>query len=208
MALTAFNMARNPLRVVLGVGIDADDPEFKGYDWVQDKHVFEDRTQPAYANDVLWQIFPGDFYMLCGDDMRFMTPEWDRLLIEAMPDDGIGCVWPHDGMSKNCVFPCVTQKWIQIVGYLTPPYVRHWFCDTWIMDIAMRCRRARYCEHVHCEHLHPYWGKGAWDVTYTYQTRESGTVMEQDRQVFANYGEHREQKAVELMRQAGKECVT
>lgn len=78
-------------------------------------------------------------FMLCADDTIFMTPGWDKALLDhynslenkihvyALQDSRDPDGTPH---------PIVTREYIDAMGYFLPPIFMHWFVDSWTVEIA------------------------------------------------------------------------
>ena len=96
----------------------------------------------------------GDIAMLCADDVVFETPGWDARVFDAFDSfgDGIGMVYAHAGMEDRPVLPFVSRKWIETVGYFTPPDWPGWMVDEWIWSIAAELKRVVFLDDVVIRH--------------------------------------------------------
>jgi hypothetical protein len=129
------------------------------------------RTGPRTVLSDCWnhcyELAKGDILMQANDDIVFRTPGWDRQVeaaFEACPDR-ILMVYGND----NCIqfekfgpHPFLHRRWVEAVGYFTPPYFVSDFGDTWINDVANALRRRRYLPFI-VEHMHFINGKAAQD---------------------------------------------
>ena len=79
-----------------------------------------------------------DVYMSAADDDPYVTPGYDKLILEAATvfPDGIGIVYGH---MANASFPRVsapTKALVEKTGYVFPPYFPYWFVDHWMDDLV------------------------------------------------------------------------
>ena len=115
------------------------------------------------------KVANGDILMFAGDDIRFRTKNWDRMVIntfESHPDKFI-FVHGDDGHWGNQfgTHGFVHRKWYEALGYLLPPYFVSDYGDTWLNDMSNMLKRRVYLNFL-TEHLHPAWGKGELDQTH------------------------------------------
>jgi hypothetical protein len=107
-----------------------------------------------------------------GDDIVFRTYGWDKIVNETFQkyDDGIVLVFGDDGdpnKEKNHgTHPFVTRKWMETLGYFTPPYFCSDFTDTWLNDVAEKIGR-KVQVPILTEHMHPAFKKAELDNTYS-----------------------------------------
>ena len=114
-----------------------------------------------------------EFILFFGaDDIVFRTNCWDSILIEAVKEvsDGIGLFYGNDLVTSQhapdfATHPIVTRKWVEVVGYLSPPYFSCDYADTWLNDIADQTGR-KFALQFTNEHMHPTVGKADYDITY------------------------------------------
>ncbi len=126
-----------------------------------------------------------DIFMLAGDDMVFKTYAWDLMVedcFKAFPDK---LVLVHgDDLYFGCMLGThcfVHRRWIETVGYFTPPYFSAEFADTWVNHVAEFIGRRIFLPFI-VEHLHPeYGGKAPMDQTHKERIarREHDGVQEQ-----------------------------
>lgn len=107
--------------------------------------------------------------MMCGDDIRFRTPGWDRMVGDAFHawPDRIGLVYGRDGLhdEKLATHGFVSRQWVEAIGFV-PHQLLGNCADTWLHQIALRVGRVRYLPDLYTEHLHPRAGKAEMDATY------------------------------------------
>jgi len=121
------------------------------------------------AWNICYEFASGNIFMHCSDDIIFMTPNWDTVVMEAFDqiDDKIGFVFGRDGFSpvEFGTHGFIHKNWVETVGYFVPPYFSSDFNDTWLNDVAKLLNR-----HVPIAiltlHNHPALGKSAYDQNY------------------------------------------
>jgi glycosyltransferase involved in cell wall biosynthesis len=122
--------------------------------WVTGQDVlFSDMWNKAYER------CSGDIVMLCGDDVEFKTKDWDIIVeqrFEAVPDK-ICYITVRDGYQNGAlgVHGFVHRKWVETVGFFTPPYFAYWYADTWLDEVSKMINRYIYLENVEVIHYHP-----------------------------------------------------
>ena len=96
-------------------------------------------------NQCAWAA-TGDYLSLMADDFEFRSPGWDRLVREEFGrwPDGIILVHgndlsPHGGSLATHFF--VSRRWVETVGYITPPYFSRDWVDTWCTEVAWQVGR-------------------------------------------------------------------
>ena len=115
----------------------------------------------------------GDIVMLAGDDIQFLTKDWD-LEVERVCDlfDDKICMivpWDDNGKSKGYqhkgktvpVFVgeetigaphfFVHKNWIKTLGYLAPPFFWHWYVDAYTKEVSQKLGRCVLLPHIHVE---------------------------------------------------------
>lgn len=115
-----------------------------------------------------YEAAKGPFYMHCGDDIIFRTPDWDTAVIAAFPEDKIAFVHGDDMGGNGPNFGThgfIHKKWAETVGYFVPPYFSSDYNDTWLNDVANQLQR-RFYVGIQTEHMHPAFGKGPMDQTH------------------------------------------
>jgi hypothetical protein len=129
---------------------------------------------PRIVMSNMWNVLAGeaegDILMLCGDDVIFQTPGWDEMVEREfrMCPDKILMVHGDDLGPNGRTFatlPFVSRKWIDTVGYFTPPGFSGDYADTWIDDVAKMIGRNKFVPIV-VEHCHHIYGKAEYDETY------------------------------------------
>lgn len=83
-------------------------------------------------------LYPADVYLVMVDYAPHVTPGFDQKILDAAAvfPDGVGVVY---NTLANASFPqinAVTRKWVELTGYIYPPYWPYWFIDHWLDDVA------------------------------------------------------------------------
>ena len=105
-----------------------------------------------------------DILFLAGDDIQFVTKDWDKNIIRAFDQhaDKICMVVPFDGNGKGKgkdLLPnnepytltegdvagsphfALHRNWIKALGYFVPPFFWHWYVDTYTQTVARKLGR-------------------------------------------------------------------
>lgn len=117
------------------------------------------------------------FYSPANDDFLYLTPNWDKILIEEIEKKFNGHGWAYgDDLNYTPISFYNGRKmpttWIEsssvyeTLGWLVPPYFKRSFGDWAILDLASLTNRLSYIPSVVIEHRHPSIGKSPVDVTY------------------------------------------
>jgi hypothetical protein len=97
-----------------------------------------------------------------GDDMAFMTPDWDLEILKEftgdnLPQDNFKLVHCYDGYRQRdeiCVNAFTTRKYHDIVGYFTrPEFLINW-SDQWMYQSYNAFNRVKYRRDIHIQHNH------------------------------------------------------
>ena len=118
-----------------------------------EKVLFSDMWNQAFQKST------GTYVMLCGDDVEFLTQDWDVRVLEtfkAIPDN-VAYVATRDGYQNGNigVHGFVHRKWVELVGFFTPPYFAYWYADTWLDEVSKSINRFVYLNDVEVIHYHP-----------------------------------------------------
>lgn len=127
-------------------------------------------------SDMINKLYPfteEDIIFLGGDDLLMRTNGWDSVIIEAYEkcEDKILLCYGSDGgervhTQKNfATHPIISKKWVEIQGYITPPYFSCDYADTWLNDLANDLNRKKKLP-IYNEHMHWTLGKSDIDMTY------------------------------------------
>ena len=161
------------LPVEIVVRIDADDPQLEGYRQMRAQGTINVLVEgPRIVMSDLWNDAArhalADVMMLCGDDLVFKTPGWDRLVMDYLDPhpDKIVLVYGGDGHHTvgYATHPLIHRRWYEAVGKFTGPYFSSDYADTWLWDVSGIINRRQYLPFL-TEHMHYSFGKGVVDQT-------------------------------------------
>lgn len=187
--------------------VDSDDPALDAYQSIA--YGFEDcpgmfgerlPLGPAYQK--LVDICKGDIVMMCADDIVFKTKGWDTRVKETMPKDLIGVVSCNElpiGHREHG-HPFIGRRFIEEMGYICHPSLRHSCVDMWVREVAESIGRFYYLDDVITEHVHPKYGKGQLDDTYKANTKD---IKRLDGDFYFGPGSVERKKAIERL----SECL-
>ena len=118
-------------------------------------------------NEMVKQTPDVDIYAMVGDDMTFLTQDWDIQIkkeFENGPKDNVLIVHCNDGMrgpgnkyeqvKPFCVNFFVHKKCINTVGYFVEPYIENIHQDTWCQVVYDSLNRSKYRHDILIKHLH------------------------------------------------------
>jgi hypothetical protein len=156
--------------------VDDDDNSYDNFDdpevvWIRGPRCVLSNTWNKCA-----EAAHGDILMQGNDDISFVTQGWDlrvETAFERYPDH-IVMVHGNDGSppfnpSGRGEFgphPFIHRRWVDAVGYFTPPYFSSDYGDTWLNDVANALGRRHYV-NITVEHHHMCFGKAQEDEVTT-----------------------------------------
>ena len=115
------------------------------------------------------EVSSGEILMHCGDDIRFRTVGWDKVVLDEFEkyEDKIVLVYGDDGIREDdlATHGFIHKNWVDVVGYFLPPYFSSDMNDYWLTDVAKGIGRLNKI-NILTEHLHPVAGKHEWDETH------------------------------------------
>lgn len=151
-----------------------------------------------------YEVADGPYYFLAGDDVVFRTHGWEMKFMEAFEQfpDKIAFVHGLDGTAHDeaghGTHGMIHQNWVDVVGYVTPPYFVMDYIDTWLNEVADKVGRHVQLKDVLTEHMHVGQGKADVDQNYLDRTERgwAANVVE----LYKDYQEERDQQAADLLR--------
>ena len=108
-----------------------------------------------------------DIFYLGADDLIIRTKGWDKVIIKYFEKhkDKVVMAYGDDLFQKElATHPIIHRKWVEAVGYLTPPYFESDFADTWLNELAKNIGRKQKLKFTN-EHMHHFAGKSEVDST-------------------------------------------
>jgi glycosyltransferase involved in cell wall biosynthesis len=193
----------NSANVELILRVDQDDQSnYMGcFDGIpKSKIVIRETTFPDMGK--LWnEAFSfciGDIVQMGADDIFYHTPDWDLMVEEEFRkcEDKILLVWGKDGGHNNLLSThgFVSRKWVETVGYFSPPYGMVYGNDDWVFLIARELGRQKYLPDMFIEHQREGIG--------TRRLRQFKQLSTD--QVYSEWGRLLRQKAVDKLRKEMK----
>lgn len=138
-----------------------------------------------------------------GDDHRFRTPYWDRIMGDYLVGHGGGFAYANDLNWKDGEIPTSifgsSSIW-KALGWVALPEADHLYLDnTWrVLGDGADC--LFYFPLVIIEHVHPAYGKAEWDDGY--KLVNSATMYNHDREAFESWLTTRAPEDIERVRQS------
>jgi hypothetical protein len=103
-----------------------------------------------------------------GDDHRFRTKGWDRVIGQVMEDRSNGFVYGDDlymgEKLPTAVF--ISSRIVRALGWFGPPKCKHLYLDNTWKDLGEATNSLVYLPDIIIEHMHPIAGKGEWDENH------------------------------------------
>jgi len=125
----------------------------------------------------IWNILAdntsSEIFGYVGDDMIFMTPDWDKKILEEFnkdncPKDNIKLVHCYDGhrqWDEICVNAFVHRKYYEVLGYFTKEdFLINW-SDQWMYQTFNAFGRIKWIKDIHIQHNHWIYGDRKRDKT-------------------------------------------
>lgn len=128
------------------------------------------------------KLYPNyKYYASVGDDHRFLTKGWDKIMIDKIEaNGGWGIVYGDDLLQSERLPTAVviSANIIKAMGYMMPPGLIHLRIDVAWKKLGDSIDKLFYIPEVIIEHLHPAAGKAEWDDGYS--TSNSGEIKTRD----------------------------
>lgn len=190
-----FVTVSNPDQVEVVIAADSDDPEtireVAHLPGMRRVLVAKERKFAVPKWAYAYPAASGKICMLCGDDIIFRTPDWDKKISAAFEQwpDRIGMVCIAEGIwnGKLATNIFLSREWIDALGYFVADGLRHNFVDQWIDEIAKAIDRRCYLGDVMAEHIHPVKFPEVADATYAIQDERiynGKNIKELDKEFF------------------------
>lgn len=201
-----FATVSNPDQVEVVIAADSDDPEtireVAHLSGMRRVMVAKERMFAVPKWSYAYPAAMGKICMLCGDDIIFRTPDWDKKVSSAFDQwsDRIGMVCIAEGIwnGKLATNIFLSREWIEALGYFVADGLRHNFVDQWIDEIAKAVDRRCYLGDVMAEHIHPIKFPEVADSTYAIQDERihgGKNIKELDKEFF--YSRYAVQRRIE-----------
>lgn len=136
---------------------------------------------------------------MIGDDNRFRTPGWDRI-IDGWLTERPGIAYGDDGLQHERLPTSwwVSRPIVDVFGMIDPGF-RHLYMDNYWKALGEAAGCLRYFPEVSIEHLHPLAGKAPDDATY--RRGNSSANATHDRGWYRTWFHRRRLKDAERLRQ-------
>jgi len=165
--------------------VDADDPEYGGYQALFEETRHPDTGEALFSLVTMDHWLPmvhkldrvaqnialsGKYFALgfAGDDHLPQTIGWARRYVEELRDLGTGMVYSDDGYQgvKLSTEWAITADVVRALGRMVPAPVEHLYCDNSIMELFRAAGALKHLPGVRIEHMHPVAGKAETDDQY------------------------------------------
>ena len=126
--------------------------------------------------NALWNISQNEIIMHSGDDILFISKNWDQKVIEEFNkiNDKLILVYGPDGIQneKLGTHSFISRKATKILGYFVPPYFPWGHNDTWLNIIYSILQRRKYFPEIIIEHQHFIKYPQFMDEVYLYKEKQ------------------------------------
>ncbi len=140
--LTLRNLSSGDNQILYGVCCDDDDVGTQIYC----KHLQSEGFPISYLigprpqslgglDNVMAEHMPADAYCVWGDDLICITPNWDRVIAEAVEKTPHGVFWWSNADGTPCTMPVVTERWRAAAGGIFTDYFPFWYDDLWLYEL-------------------------------------------------------------------------
>ena len=168
--------------VELVFGVDEDDPKrdivYKIAQAIPFVRIVDIKNNGKFIGiNRIWNILAAntdsELFGYVGDDMIFMTPDWDKQIIQEFnktncPADNIKLVHCYDGhrdRDEICVNAFVHRKYYEVLGYFCKEdFLINW-SDQWMYQTFNAFNRITYRRDIHIQHNHWIYGSRKKDST-------------------------------------------
>lgn len=154
----------------LVIAVDSDDPTLMDYRFIGPRPVpytvnmmtlqpYETGNLVKATNSAVDRIMrsaePGDIIANIGDDHRFRTHGWDKIIRDALVKPGIA--YGDDLFQRENLptAPFISYEVIKALGYYAEPGLKHMYIDNVWKDIGRGIGNLVYLPEVVIEHVHP-----------------------------------------------------
>lgn len=166
---TAYATVSDPKHIEFLLYLNDDDPFLAEYEKLIDKKHYSigPNQSTCYSWNQLAEKAKHDILFLAGDDIQFMTKNWDQNIIKLFDrfPDKIVMAAPHDGNGKGngtallvndepyqlkdneqvgSPHFAVHKNWVKALGYFVPPFFWHWYVDLYNQRLARKIGRCFY----------------------------------------------------------------
>ena len=126
-----------------------------------------------------------DIVGFCGDDHRFRTQGWDRVVAKVLEDEGGGFAYGDD-LAQREALPTqvfITSPIIRALGWMGLPGARHLYLDNTWRYLGERTDSLIYLPDIVVQHMHPAHNPDVpWDDNH--RRVNTSEMYEHDRLVY------------------------
>jgi hypothetical protein len=111
-----------------------------------------------------------DYFLMIGDDNLFKIYGWEqRYVKELQKTNDWGIAYSDNGYHGSflATTPLMSTKFIKTLGYIAYPELNYDYVDDVLQTLTTALDIIHYIPEVYIEHLHPAYGKGSYDSTYS-----------------------------------------
>jgi hypothetical protein len=205
---TSFVAMQADPRTELLFIVDDDDPVLSAYETEGlPLHVVSapGNMVNALNQAAAWATSPGSPFSIIGfvgDDHRFRTPGWDRIIDPYLTEAGGGFAYAND-LAQAMNLPTqvfVSADIIRTLGWFGLPGCHHLYIDNAWKVLGEESGSLAYFPDIVIEHLHPAYGKGDWDEGHRRVNSEA--MFSHDGTVFAEWLKNGAQADVAKVRES------
>lgn len=134
------------------------------------------RERSSYLNKDYYNYLAsrttGDYIWAIGDDVRFLTPNWDEIVEQGIEEylkdkpDRVAYIETEDGTdAHHCCFPIITREAFNATGMFFHPEIMTWGADRTLAELYEGVNRICKIEGVALDHISYHDGKSPFDDT-------------------------------------------
>jgi len=123
-----------------------------------------------YLNWISGSYAKGKYFIICNDDSRFQTKNWDEIIINKLENylsdkpDRIAYGFMSDSLLNRhgmgyCCFPLITKEAFDALGFSMPPEYNSWNADIALWQIYSSINRICDLSEVTIDHISYHAGK-------------------------------------------------
>jgi len=141
-----------------------------------------------------------DIVGFIGDDHRFRTKGWDRVVEMVLNGQGGGLVYADD-LAQRENLPTqvfISSNIIRALGWMGLPGARHLYLDNTWKYLGDEAGCLYYIPDIIIEHVHPAYGKATWDENHV--RVNSKEMYDHDRAIYETWLQAKAAEDIELVR--------
>lgn len=143
-----------------------------------------------------------DIVGFIGDDHRFRTKGWDRVVAKVLRDEGGGLLYGDDLAQREqlptAVF--ISSPIVKALGWFGLRGAKHLYLDNTWKQLGEQADCLFYLPDIVIEHMHPAYGKGTWDANHVRVNSEA--MYSHDLAVYEEWQRTSAEQDVERVRSA------